>query len=268
MRTIVGFLVLLMGAPAAAAGLRDLEDAWLLPPWPLLRPQPETGPGWIGWVAAGSGRLYEMPELPLHGLDAAFGLDRRRALWLVQVSWQVLGENLYRADRREIRVGRYGAWRTVLRLEREVAILAGREAPIHAAADLVLGRTISLAAGIRFVGDLHVPLTALPRAADPRVRPVGRFLLGTSTAALAAAWDRRGDGTPLLGGELALVLSPAACLLLRFDGGSGSLGPGLVLRWDGLLLRTSHVVHPALGVSHRFQLVVGAPPRQWPSPGP
>lgn len=268
MRAAVCVLLLLATVPACAAGLRDLEDAWLLPPWPPAGPVPAAGPRWTGWCAAGSGRLYEMPELGLRGLSAGLVRETGPGAWFVRVDWQVLGQEIYREQRGRCRLGFHGTWRGSLELIRETRTLAGRAGPAWTAGDLVLGLARDLGGGARLVVDLQVPLVAAPAGPVSRARPVARILLGAATASLAAFWDRRPDGTPLPGGELALTPGPGASLLLRYDGHTGSLGPGLAIRRGGFVLRTSHVAHPDLGISHRFQLVAGGRTARWPAPGP
>ena len=55
-----------------------------------------------------------------------------------------------------------------------------------------------------------------------------------------------------------MALGGAAALAMRWDGASASLGPGCALRLGPLLLRTSHLTHPALGLTHRFELTGGS----------
>lgn len=265
----VAVLILVLAAgPAAGAGLRDLQDGWLLPPWRRANHRETTDRTWGTWCAAGAGRLYEMPDLPLQSLEVGIGHGGGGSTWQLRASWQVLGDGIFRADCWALDLGRSAAWRVRLHLARETERLDGQPGPVYEDHALVVGRAHHVADGIRLLADLHLPLTAPLPAAARRVRPVARVRVETVTVGVALAWDRRADGTPLLGGELAVDLAPAAALLLRFDGGAGSLGPGLVVRGKGFLLRTSHVLHPALGVSHRFQMVAGAPPGRSVIPDP
>lgn len=248
---------LFLATTADAAGLRDLADGWLTTPGELVRIlTPDQAPArdrsWLWRAGLGTGRLFGMPELPLQALDLALGWRTPGATWRLAGSWQVTGGDLFRTDNWTVEAGRRGTWRLGLRWVRERMLLAGNEGPQHAETGLVLGRSWG-----RLTADLHLPLDAPPAPGDRRIRPVARAAAVAAGVALVVSCERRGADALLLGGELSLGLGPAA-LLLRFDGASGSLGPGLVVIRDHVLLRTSHVLHPTLGVSHRVQMVVGA----------
>ena len=260
-RFAVGALTaLLLATTAAAAGLRELADGWLMTPGELggiLAPDraPTGDRSWLWRAGMGTGSLYGMAELPLRALDLALGWRTSTATWRLAGTWQVTGDDLFRTDNWTVEAGRHGTWRLQLRLVRERMLLAGDQGPRHAETGLVLGRSWG-----RGTADLHLPLDAPPAPGDRRLRPVARAAVVAAGAALVVSCDRRGADALLLGGELSLGLGPAA-LLLRFDGASGSLGPGLAVVRDHVLLRTSHVLHPTLGISHRVQMVVrsGAP---------
>ena len=75
--------------------------------------------------------------------------------------------------------------------------------------------------------------------------------------ALAIAIDQAAGGGPLLSLEAAAALAPRLGVGLRADPGTGSCGPVTWWRAGPLLVRTSHVVHPDLGATHRMLLAVG-----------
>jgi hypothetical protein len=69
--------------------------------------------------------------------------------------------------------------------------------------------------------------------------------------------DQKGDGAPVLSLEILGRLSHRVGLGWRVDPDTGSLGGTFTARLGGLWWQTSHLVHPALGVTHRFQLGCG-----------
>ena len=59
---------------------------------------------------------------------------------------------------------------------------------------------------------------------------------------------------------LLLRLAPAAALGLRLDAWSQAAGLSTAWRLRSVVLRSSHLVHPDLGTTHRWGLDVGASP--------
>lgn len=250
-------LVVLLADGAGAGGLRLLEDAWLREPTWSRAEDGAGGAGAFAWVAAGTGRLYGLPELPLSSLRVATGRRGAVATWGVEAAWQRLGRDLLQVDQLEVTAGRVGRWRCRGRALVERRLLAGVPAEDRRRIEALLGWGWSTPAGSAGYCDLHLALhDGMDR--DPRhVVPRIRIVLELGPAGCALAWDRRGDGTPLLGVEFTVELSRTAAVAWRYDGGSRSLGWGLVLRRGSLLVRTSHLVHPELGASHRWQVAAG-----------
>jgi len=250
-------LVIMHTAPLVnAAGVRDLADGWLATPRELgqvLYPATPVSDEhrWRWRADLGTGRLYGMPELPLRAAGLTGLWCRRSVTWQLAGSWQITGGDLFRTDSWLVVLGRSGKWRSGLRLLRERTLLAGGEGPRHAETDLVLGRAWGA-----MTADLYVPVDAPPPPGGRRLRPVARIAVVGAGGTVVLECDRRGGDELLLGLELGMGLG-AALVLLRYDGASGSMGPGLALTIHGLLLRTSHLLHPALGISHRVQMVVG-----------
>ena len=259
-RTLVAVtvLALLAAGPAVAAGVRLLEDAWLWDPvWPPAdRGAAPVAAGAFVWAAVGTGRLFGLSDLPLSALRVAAGRRGAGSAWGAAAAWQRLGRDILLLDRVEVAAGRSGRWRCRAWATAERQVLAGMPAPARRRAGAVLGWSWRAPSGGGYC-DLHLPLLD-DMVRDPRfVAPVFRLVVRLAPATLALAWDRRGDGTPLLGGEVVVDLSRTAAVSWRFDAGSRSIGWGLVLRRGSLLVRTSHLIHPDLGVSHRWQLAAG-----------
>ncbi|MCP4571849.1 MAG: hypothetical protein GY838_05805 [bacterium] len=241
---------------ATAAGARLLEDAWLHEPaWAPGGAALETGG--FAWASAGTGRLFGMPELPLSALRLTAGRRGQSSAWSLAAGWQRLGREVLQVDHLAVSAGRDGRWRCRVRGVSERRTLAGSATPARRRVEAVLGCEWRAPAGFSGRGDLHLALVD-GMAGDPRhVAPLMLLVLRLPPVSCALAWDRRGDGTPLLGLEVVVELSPAAAFSWRYDGGSRSLGWGLVLRRGPLLVRSSHLVHPDLGATHRWQVAAG-----------
>ncbi|MFO7609999.1 MAG: hypothetical protein R6X35_12535 [Candidatus Krumholzibacteriia bacterium] len=250
----------LTGAPAVAAGLRGVADAFLLDgadAAALLDARPGAPAGRGAWFRLGQARLWGMPELPVTemGAGAAWALAGGTAA--VRGAWERTGRDLVRGDRQAVALGWRRGWEVQLEAARERLVVLGEtvatrdEAWLRAGPDLSWGEAASLSLRLW-------ALLSPPPVGDRQPRPAGRAVLRLRGGACAVAWDRRADGRSALGIEAAAALGEGAALAVRWDGASASLGPGLVLRLGPLLLRTSHLEHPALGLTHRFELVGGA----------
>jgi hypothetical protein len=76
---------------------------------------------------------------------------------------------------------------------------------------------------------------------------------------LACRLDRLVDGAPVLALEGMVRLAPGVGLGFRGDPANGGLGGNLTVRFGQFRLESSHLVHPVLGVTHRFMVGAGEP---------
>jgi len=77
--------------------------------------------------------------------------------------------------------------------------------------------------------------------------------------ALALRLDVAADGRPVFGWEALAGLGGSLGVAWRADRASGAMGGGLIWRSARLRLRTSHLAHPDLGLTHRIEIGVGRP---------
>ena len=257
-------------SPAMAAGLRDLQDGWLLSTAEAVRllagtasiPGQPIGPGNSrgAWICAGKTRLFDMPDLPVTALAGGWAGSLRGTHFLADFSWERTGGEIFLEDRKDFFLG-FGEG-TVLGLDWSLSgiwIEAEPDAAHTEAAGILVHRRVLRDGTLVRVGwrfDLGDP--------PPWFGSRGRRALGSLSLlrpdkglGLGLALDRRGDGTPGLSLELSLGLSERFGLGLRADPPTGSLGPTTVWRSGPLLIRTCHVAHPDLGLTHRFSLTVG-----------
>lgn len=251
-------------APAAAQGLRRLDTAWLVPERLAVAalsgatalPHGAAGPATGLWVRAGQARLHGLPELPVRRL--AVGMTGSGGAWSLEGGWETLGSTLLRDDVAQVRLqagrrwwaGLSGRWRR----------LQAGQAPVWRAFDGALELGVAWPGGPLGAGAARVfwPLGE-PQTA-PGAEPVPRVLLAIAGGgrALALLVDAGPEGRPHVGWEALCALAPGVGLSWRADPASGALGGGLRLEWGRLRLRTSHLVHPDLGPTHRCEVAFGA----------
>lgn len=252
-------VIALHAGMARADGLRRLDAAWLVPS--RLATDALWGEGHArssgAWVRAGQARLYGLAELPVRRLAA--GLAGAGRAWALEAGWEAAGSGTLHDDRldgrltvgRRLRVGARVRWRR---------LLAGAGPRLSDRCwDLEAG--LSTTAGV--FGDVQADLAwPLLRSGDAAlaVEPATRLrlALGGRGRAVALGLDMGDDGRPALGWEALCGLSRGLGISWRVDRTSGSIGVGLLWRRGPLRLRTSHLAHPELGLTHRFELTVGA----------
>jgi len=258
---------------AGAGGIRDLADAWLVPAARLLdgpptgeepgevpgevsgkAPGQAPGPGGAGgggWsVGVAHGRLFGLDPLAQRGLS----LRHRAGPWRLCARWERLGRDLYREDlaAAELLLGQ--RWRLGGQVVWQRLALAGAEARRHVTVDLRL--EVSLPGGLQAA--LWWPLAGVPPWYGMGGLRRWLRLDGGHRAAWAVAIDRQADGEPVIQAEIMLALVAGIHLGLRAEPRSATTG--LVTSWRvaGLLLRSSHLAHPELGVTHRWGLELGS----------
>jgi hypothetical protein len=246
--------------PAAAEGLRRLDTAWVVPArlaaLALDHAVDETTQG--AWVRAGQTQLFGLVELPVRHL--AVGLVGSRRSWALEGGWETVGAGLLRDDRlqtrlvvgRRLHVGADGRWRRVRpgpgpHLREQVWDLnLGFETPAGP-----LGRI-----------DLSVYWPVF-RLGDPALAPEPQTRLRLAAAApgraVALTIDTAADGRPTCGWEALCGLGAGLGLSWRADQASGAMGAGLLWQRGALRLRSSHLAHPDLGLTHRFEVALGSP---------
>ncbi len=235
---------------ATAGGVRDLDDAWLVPPGALRAFLLPDRPASRWLLVAGQGTLYEVSDLTQAGL----GVERRLGGARLALDWHQLGTGPYRER----------SWRLAAALGRPATVgvrvgltsldLAGGPARAHGEADLWWRTPSWSGAWLEGWLPLGPPPVWYGRQGLRRWLRCGA---GGEAWTAAVVVDRAVDGRPSVQGELLLRLAAIAAVGLRCEPATGTVGLSTAWRVQGQLLRTSHCVHPDLGVSHRWGLVVG-----------
>ncbi len=257
-------------------GLRDFADGWLLNPrdmaFILSRPgprdpatetmdhEPPEGNGWGLWVGAGQARLFSMTDLPLKSVECGIVQRSGPLPWSLGCSWERLGEKLMVEETGALRLRLGGNPQTGVRVRKRRWLVAGEQVSTSLETDLE-GR-LSFGMGANLTGNvvfwLHPgkPPDWHGRGGRRALAEIKFFHPGVG---LVLRIDQRGDGAPVLSMEIMGRLSARLGLGVRADPETGSLGGNLVIRTGGLWLHTSHLVHPSLGLTHRFHLGTGDP---------
>jgi hypothetical protein len=257
-------------------GLRDFADGWLLNPRDMefilgpagtrdlvtegVNHEPKHGSGWGLWVGAGQGNLFSMKDLPLRSIEGGI-IQRAGPLpWSLAFSWEHLGESLMVEETGALRLRLGGNPQVGIRLRGRSWLVTGER--VDTSLETGLEGRVSFPMGSLFRGEVAIWIHPgnLPgwhgRAGR---RTLAEFKLFPPGWGLALRMDQRGDGVPVLSMDILGRLTPRLGLGFRADPETGSLGGTLVARLGGFWFHTSHLVHPALGVTHRFHLGGGDP---------
>ncbi len=277
---MVVFLMVLLDAhiplTANGEGLRDFADGWLLnprdmafilsstpPPDPATEDPaqtPQDRSTWGLWAGAGQGQLFSMKDLPLKSVE--FGIVQKGGPlpWYLACSWERLGDELMVEETSVLRLRLGHNPQAGVRVRARRWIVAGERLATSLESELE-GR-LSFTMGAHITGNVAFRLHPgnLPdwhgRGGRRTLAEIKIFHIGSG---VAVRIDQRSDGEPILSLEIMGRLTARLGLSVRADPETGSLGGALVVRMGGLWLHTSHLVHPALGLTHRFHLGVGDP---------
>jgi len=233
------------------AQTQDLEDGWLLPvSWSVGILQDPPPRSLVAWAACGSGRLFGMPELAQRYL----GCETIRGGVRLAASWQILGGEVWRE--RCVRVEAGWGRRPGIRLVWTRRRSESWGVASSASQELAPGLRACLGDGLE-IAVLAAPI-ALGRTPGPSRRHRWLELRGRAGAtAWALTIDRRREDTPT--SRVALSTRCAAGLALGLQGEPATGTLGLTTAWarGNLVLRSSHLCHPALGITHRWMLLLG-----------
>lgn len=264
--------------PAAAhsAGVRDFSDGWLLnpgdtasvlakdevPPSDKDGPHPESVPRerWGLWAGAGQGVLFSLGDLPLKSLEGGIVHRGQRWPWSLAGSWERLGDWLMVEETGTIGLRLGGNPQIGFRMKARRWLVEGQkidtglEAAFEGRLKFKLGEELS--GSLALWMHLSQPVRWHRERGRRDLADIKFFYPG---GGVAVRLEQGGDGAPVLSVEVMGRLTTGLGLGFRADPVTGSLGGSLVAKIGGPWLRTSHLVHPALGVTHRFHLGVGDP---------
>jgi len=262
----VGTVLILVWSPqgAPAAGIRDLTDGWLLGPAatahllglvPTVRDVPV-------WLVAGHSRLYGLPELPIAAVTAGVRIGPWPGTPSLAISWQTLGQGLYRENERCVHVqwGRrlilgVQLLSRTLRTGGEAGVPERQESfgRVRATAQIDWDFGPESIVQLRLNLPIADPVEFRRRAGRSRLLAVQGW---RGTIGFATAVDMKPDQTPTVGLEWYLGWGGTACGV-RIEPSVGTLGPVFAWGRGAMVFRSSHLAHPQLGITHRFELGFG-----------
>jgi hypothetical protein len=248
-------VILVLGSsPAHGSGLSGLSGGWLFESsdeQAVLAGGPPTGTGggsW--WMGGGVSRLFGLEDLPVSGLACGFA----SADWSVGAGWQRTGQDLFVEDRAEILVRLGRAPRLGVRMG--LGNWSRRGYATERAWDPALELTLGVGSPWSMRVTWH-PADAPEWHGRTGRRELARVTWVRQGAGMVVAIDRNSDGVPAVGLHGMWRLDRRMAVGIRADPVTGSLGPCLTMAAGKLTIRTSHLVHPALGMTHRFMLGLG-----------
>ena len=258
---IIMVLLVLDQGVGSAGGLRNFSDSWPIASSTarrLLQNSIELGSSPRGlMVMVGQGRLFEMAELNQSFLAFEGKVSPRTFTLQLDGQWERVGSGLFVEDHLETRIllGESPSWGISTQWFAQTLGGCSEETTLEFRLLWEMDFSFREIRG-RFHFEWPLKKSAYSSGATRR-QNVLNFTITTDEFAAALVVDRRIDGTPKPGFHILLALEHGVGLEFRADPSTGSLGPGLSVVRGGLMLRTSHVVHPHLGVTHRLLLVVG-----------
>jgi hypothetical protein len=238
-------------------GLRDLEDGWIVPiPLvnELLKSPMDAGQdnrtGFNGWLSLGQSRLFGMAELPVYCV--ATGVSR--GFFQLDVAWQRLGSELYCEDQLRLKAVLGSRWRLMVIGGAEVMHLPRESADVQTVVEWGVMSPPRDRLFFQAVWPLLPPSSWQGGRQQRRWLRVAGRLVG---ARWALALDRSGMGVPSF--QIGAIVKVAGGLGwgVRSEPSTGSVGITTCWLWSSWLLRTSHIAHPDLGVTHRWSLTGG-----------
>jgi hypothetical protein len=235
----------------AAGGMRDLDDAWLVSAHSVSGLLSDAQARPRSWrIRIAHGRLFGMPELEQAGL----GIERRWSSGTATIAWQRLGGDLYRESSSSAVLLWGPTWQIGGRLGCAALDAAGQLVDKQIEADLMVAFPLKQ----ELVLQIWWPLTPAPIWYGEQGLRRWLLLQGRGASwAWAAVADRDAEGKPFLQGELLFRAAPDAALGLRCEPATGSVGFCTAWRVSGLVLQTSHILHPDLGTTHRWGVILG-----------
>lgn len=240
-----------------AEGLRRIDSAWLVPSALSAaaiagRTTPAIGGAWL---RTGQMRLFGLADLSARSLAVGW---RGRGSVAVEAVWDAVGRGAFRDGRGLLRaevghrwrLGAQASWRRL-----QPGIGNGLD---QRAVDLVVGGTVP--AGALGMCDFRV-FAPLVRSGPPELDPEpyrrARLVLAGRGRAVACALEAGPDGRPSGSWEVLCGIGGGVGVAWLADGASGALGGGLTWQRGPVRLRTNHLAHPELGLTHRIEVALG-----------
>jgi len=223
----------------ASAGFRDADQGWIISPDEFIK----RDTGFYGAISMSS--LYQMPELPMQSILSGWSSDKCH----MAIRWHKLGGDVYREDSLSVDMLFGGRLMFGINVERESQQFSDepRWNTLHSFVtrydfreSMTIKSTIPVSGAMLTTRDYEQLLLIL-RGEDVL------FALGIDNTDSSEKSVRLG---------LDWLLHHKFWIGAIVDVGSSSTGLTTTIKTGKLLTRSSHLVHPELGMTHRWQLIV------------
>lgn len=201
-------------------------------------------------IAAGSGRLFGMPELPMRSLSLDLVHHRRR----LSLTWNAAGQRLWREDALKMELQPCRGPGPVFDVVYDRSVCAGCAARSVLLVAIGLRIPINDRGAVRYVHDLPLEWQRLPKRGR---RPMLSLDYSLAKWLAALGLDRDYGSSPIVGISVHYLIARNVSLGWRAEPSTSQWGGLLSVGRGKLLLRTSHLVHARLGITHRFEISCG-----------
>lgn len=238
MKSLLIILVVLL-AGNASAGFRDADQGWVVSPVECIK----RDAGYYGAISTSS--LYQVPELSMQSILSGWFSEK----WHTAFRWHKLGSDVYREDSLSMDVLFGGSVKFGIKAERESQQFLDepRWNTLYSfAAYYDFRESMTLKANIPISG------TMLPTKDYEQLL----LILRSQDVLFAMGIDNTDSGEKSVRLGLDWLLHDMFWVGAIVDTGSSSTGLTTTTKVGKILARSSHLVHPELGTTHRWQLII------------
>ncbi|MCP4144144.1 MAG: hypothetical protein GY752_02530 [bacterium] len=233
------FVLLAVLVGNASAGFRDADQGWVIPPDDCR----ERNTGYFGAVSVSS--LYQMPELPMQSVLSGWSSEK----WHMAFRWHKLGGDVYREDSLSVDMLFGGSLKFGIKVEHESQQFS----------DVPGWNTLySFVTRYDYRESITLKSTTPISGAMLATRDYEQLLMiiRSEDVLFALGIDDTNSGEKSVRLGLDWLLHHMFRVGAIVDTSSSSTGLTTSIKIGKILTRSSHLAHPELGMTHRWQLII------------
>ncbi len=238
MRALLIILVALLNGNATA-GFRDADQGWVISPGDCIK----RDTGYYGAISTSS--LYQMPELPMQSILSGWSSEK----WHMAIKWHKLGGDVYREDSLFMDMLFGGSLKFGIKVVRESQQFLD-EPRWNTLYSFVTRYDFLESMTLKTV--IPVSGTMLPTRDYEQLLLIFR----SEDVSFALGIDNTESGEKSVRLGLDWLLHYMFWVGAIVDTGSSSTGLTTTTKIGKILTRSSHLVHPELGMTHRWQIII------------
>ena len=221
------------------AGFRDADQGWVIPPADCI----ERDTGYFGAVSVSS--LYQMPELPMQSILSGWSSEK----WHMAFRRHKLGGDVYREDSMSVDMLFGGSLKFGIKSERESQQFLDEPG---------WSTLYSFVTRYDYRESMTIISTTPISGAMLTTRDYEQLLLilNNKDVLFALGIDNTESGEKSVRLGLDWLLHNMFRVGAIVDTGSSSTGLTTTIKVGKILTRSSHLSHPELGMTHRWQLII------------